>query len=160
MPEQPQSFDFPAHFLENYNTQLSPENEQRFQNWLSVITTRAKRNVGADLQDYDLRGYWLNGGYNDTSGQGHMTDQYKKPNHPTFSKESMYSGTMSPWGVPFEGGSWSEKGDTYTPSAIMLQYTHPKDFLQKYMSDVEPDVILQWPKKSISAAKKPAPFAQ
>ena len=71
-----------------------------------------------------------------------MIDTYKKPNHPTFSDESQYHGTASPWGVPFEGGRWSPDGKSYTPSATMLKYTHPVDFLKNYMKRVEPSTSL------------------
>lgn len=134
--------DFDKHFRDNYNTPLSDRNQQRFNNWLAAESKRRGREISNDMADYDLKGYWLNGGYKNTSGQGHMPDTYKKPNHPTFSNQSQYHGTMSPWGVPFEGGHWADDGSSYTPSETMLRYTHPQDFLQRYMEQVEPGVRL------------------
>ena len=135
-------FNFEQHFADNYNTPLDDTNEQRFQTWLKAESERRQRDVAGDLADYDLRGYWANGGYKDTSGQGHMPDTYKKPNHPTFSNQSKYHGTRSPWGVPYEGGTWAEDGSAYTPSKTMLRYTHPEPWLRRYMQDVEPGVRL------------------
>jgi hypothetical protein len=45
---------------QNY-TKLSDENEARFQNW--TPTQRPVCDMSNDDIDYDLRGYWLNGGY-------------------------------------------------------------------------------------------------
>lgn len=61
-----------------------------------------------DEQDYDLRGAWL-GGFKPNTGHG--TDQFKKPNHPTFSQESQYSTPLQP------GGTWTD--NTYVPSPAM-----------------------------------------
>jgi hypothetical protein len=141
--------DFDTHFQNNYNTSLSDENETRFNNWVAQEGKRRGRDMSGDTADYDLRGYWLNGGHKDTTGQGHMTDQYKKPNHPTFSNQSIYHGKDSPWGEPYQGGTWSQDAqgrDVYTPTATMLKYTHPTTFLQNYMRDREPGVTLILPK--------------
>ncbi len=57
-----------------------------------------KRLYGDDTgEDYDLRGAYAAGQTRD--GRGHMTDQFKKPNHPTFSNESQYAehGTPGHW---------------------------------------------------------------
>ena len=57
--------------------------------------------------DYDLRGlYNEQGPVRYAEGQ-HMTDRYKKPNHPTFSNQSMFSTPENP------GGAW--RGGTFVP---------------------------------------------
>jgi len=123
-----------------FDTQLSQENEQRFKSWLAVESKRRGRDMNRDLFDYDLRGYWLNGGHRDTTGRGHMPDKYKKPNHPTFSNESIYHD-----GVNYIGGSWS--GDSaFVPGATNLQ-VHGAANLQKYFNRVEPGVKLILPRK-------------
>lgn len=122
------------HFLENYNTKLSPANESPFQEWL------VKSGKEKDLQDYDLRGAWVNGQLAEPGSHG--TDLYKKPNHPTFSDQSIYHGSVGPHGGVFRGGTWSPEGDSYTPSAEMLRSTHPLNFLQNYMKKYEPGVKL------------------
>lgn len=75
-----------------YDTELTRDEETAYTMWMAQ-----QKNAGNILpddwgQDYDFRGYWK-----ETQGQGmstaetHFTDKYKKPNHPTFSNESIYS---------------------------------------------------------------------
>lgn len=141
--------DFDTHYRNGYNTTLSEENTKRFNNWIAAESKRSGKDMSREMDDYDIQGYWLSGGpTNTTSANGHGPDKYKKPNHPTFSDESIYHNTTSPYGTPFQGGKWAQDRDgknTYTPSATMLQHTHPKDYLQKYMSEIEPDVSLILP---------------
>lgn len=88
--------------LSEYDTDLGAGGEAHYQEW--------KKSLPAQLQsdtDYDLRGY-----YQDTNGgeaEGHLTDVYKKPNHPTFSKESKYY-KKGMW-----AGEWTEDGDFKIP---------------------------------------------
>jgi hypothetical protein len=116
-----------------FDTSLSPENEQRFNNWLQIQSKLRNRDVSQDLENYDLRGYWMNGGYKD-AGQGHMPDTYKKPNHPTFSDESIYHDNKN-----YIGGHWTE--DSFTPGKTNLQM-HGAERLQEYFSKHEPDIEL------------------
>jgi hypothetical protein len=135
------------YWKENYNTPLTGENPQRFQNWLALQKVKRGRDLSGDLTNYDMQGYWLNGGYKD-SGAGHMPDTYKKPNHPSFSNESQYSGKEDLWGGKFEGGRWvgdDKTGWSYQASARMLKTTHTRDMLQQYFADNEPDVMLLMP---------------
>jgi hypothetical protein len=61
------------------------------------------------MYDYDVNGYFLSG--QGTSPNGHMTDQFKKPNHPTFSDESIYSSLTGT-----KPGSWQGPNhDQYVP---------------------------------------------
>ena len=133
--------DIQKYYLENFNTQLKDGEEKQFQDWLANESSRQKRSVVNDLQDYDLRGAFKAG--EGRGPEGHMTDRWKKPNHPTFSDESVYHGTMSPFGIPYQGGHWSEDKPTFTPSTTMLGTTHREDDLRRYMKEIEPDVILQ-----------------
>jgi hypothetical protein len=64
-----------------------------------------------DLYDYDLRGLWKSGG--GFGADAHATDQFKKPNHPTFSIESQYNGVPRPDGGVFQGGHWL--GEQFVP---------------------------------------------
>lgn len=66
-----------------FETQLSGVEEQTFQNWKAV---HAPKDSG---MDYDLRGAFKAG--LKPGPDGHWPDTYKKPNHPTFSDESIYS---------------------------------------------------------------------
>ena len=91
-----------------YNTQLSPDEESAYQAWAKG-QGREK-----DVFNYDLRGAWkeLQSGTMGEDERGHLGDKYKKPNHPTFSTESIYNGKDG-----YQGGVWSRNGnvDVYTP---------------------------------------------
>ena len=67
----------------SYDTQLTPEEEKRFQVWKAIY---APNDSGAD---YDLRGAFKSGVK--PAANGHWPDTFKKPNHPTFSIESQYA---------------------------------------------------------------------
>lgn len=69
---------------DDYNTQLSPSDEAMFQVWKSQ---NAPHDSGAD---YDLRGAYQSG-LQPSAANGHWPDTYKKPNHPTFSDQSVYA---------------------------------------------------------------------
>lgn len=67
-----------------YNTRLSAADESKFQGWAK------KEGRQGDLADYDLRGFWKSGAA--FAKNGHGSDEWKKPNHPTFSTGSRYHG--------------------------------------------------------------------
>lgn len=81
-----------------YDTALSPDDETKFQKWKGV---NAPKDSG---EDYDLRGAYKEG--LSKQANGHWSDKYKKPNHPTFSDQSQYAKD-----TPEKAGHW--KGDTY-----------------------------------------------
>lgn len=116
-----------------YDTPLTPEEEAAFQQWKAL---HAPNDSGVD---YDLRGAWKYGAKQ--AANGHWPDTYKKPNHPTFSKESIYAADR-----PDLAGQWS--GDTYLPSRPelyegrnmnenLLQYVDPQN------PSVDPNYMLQ-----------------
>ncbi len=118
-------------FTNKYNTKLSPEQETQFLNWA------AANNRLNDLADYDMRGAWANGIAADANA--HFPDTYKKPNHPTFSNESIYHGIDG-----YEGGSWSKKADfdAFTPGRTNLEMRSPQE-LEQYLKQSDPNVILE-----------------
>ena len=118
-----------------FDTYLSDENKLRFNNWVQQQSQTRGRDLNQDMQDYDLQGYWLNGGYKDT-GTSHMPDTYKKPNHPTFSNESIYHD-----GKNYAGGTWGD--GTFTPGRTNLQY-HGIENLKNYFQKYEPDTELNY----------------
>lgn len=123
----------------SYDTKLSKDDETSFQTW----ATEAGR-VG-DLTDYDLRGWWKKNGKQDA--RGHMTDEFKKPNHPTFSADSKYSDKDNP------GGKWSgseAKGWTFTPSEANLKNMSAEK-LKAYFQEREPDAKLILPEAEESS---------
>jgi hypothetical protein len=111
-------------FWSKLNTYLPPPEEFQFQQWMKGMG----KNAGWEQNDYDARGFYRNikdnranfvqgitlplGPNNPvveyvdrqplTNWEGHGTDTYKKPSHPTFSDESKYNdGSMF-------GGHWME----------------------------------------------------
>lgn len=124
-------------YTNQYNTQLTPLDEAKFQKWL------ANTGKASDLYDYDLRGAWLAGASKDP--RGHLTDKFKKPNHPTFSTESIYSSPTA------SGGVWAKKDGKwiFDASPINVQMYGP-DALKDYFSKVEPDSTLVLPPQPVS----------
>jgi hypothetical protein len=117
----------------SFDTGLTPEQEKQFLLW------KVKNTPKDSGEDYDLRGLFLSG--QDTGARGHTTDQFKKPNHPTFSVESKYNGVSGQ-----VGGRWVERdGKTYFyASPTNLKY-HSAEELKDYFKRVEPDVVLVLP---------------
>lgn len=127
-------------FARRFNTDLGEDNEKRYERWVSAQSKARGRDLSKDTINYDLRGYWLDGGYKD-KGEGHMTDKWKKPNHPTFSTESIYDGAKDDRGVKWKGGKWSKDYSEFTPSKKM-RTTHPTEMLLRYFHEYEPGVKL------------------
>jgi len=127
----------PRDFTERYNTQLSPEDEQKFNLWAQA-NNRVK-----DSYDYDMRGAYqeLMSGQTQQADNGHFTDKFKKPNHPTFSNESQYNGVDG-----FSGGQWVEtpKGTSFAPGQSQSKLW-PADELGQYFKQTEPDITLMQP---------------
>lgn len=93
-------FDAPA-AASSYDTKLSASDEGKFSEWKQQY---APNDSGAD---YDLRGAYKEG-FKPDPVTGHWPDTYKKPNHPTFSDQSIYAKD-----APEKAGHWD--GDTYVP---------------------------------------------
>jgi hypothetical protein len=131
-------------FTDKYNTKLSKDDEAKFQSWAE------QSGHAGDTRDYDMRGWWKKNGSNgQTDERGHFTDEFKKPNHPTFSDESKYDGADGN-----KGGKWGGTDDapTFTPSQTNLK-NMSADELQDYFSKVEPDSKLVLPQSK--GAKAP-----
>lgn len=125
---------FSEDYSDKFNTVLSPDDEEKYQAW----ATENRREK--DVYDYDLRGAWkeLQSGTMSEDERGHLGDKYKKPNHPTFSDQSIYSGQD---GVA--GGVWSrnaEGKDVYTPGRKLSSVE--ADRLRRYFLRNEPGVML------------------
>ena len=133
----------PNDFTNRYNTKLSPGEEIAFQSWVSNQSAARGRDMSKDLYDYDLRGFWKNGtGFADN---GHGSDAYKKPNHPTFSDQSQYHGVDG-----YTGGSWSKGAEgnwTFEASNTNTQF-HPPERLVNYVRRAEPKNKLVLPASS------------
>ena len=119
----------PVDYSGSFNTPISPDEEAAFQKWAGP---RA-----GDLSDYDLRGAWKAGAT--ASPNGHLPDTFKKPNHPTFSNESKYSGEQTP------GGEWIDKGDgkwAFKPTPYNIQ-AYGEGALENYFRENEPEATLE-----------------
>lgn len=118
-----------------YNTPLTPEQEAQFVKW-AQSSGRAR-----DTYDYDLRGAWKDD--IQAAANGHLPDTYKKPNHPTFSAESIYHGADGQY-----GGEWA--GDDKTGWVFKASPLNTANYangrLQDYFRRVEPDAKLVMPK--------------
>ena len=131
------------HFIQNFNTKLTDEEEASFQQWAAQESEKSGRDKFRDLEDYDLKGAWkeLQKGTMSEDERGHLGDKYKKPNHPTFSDQSIYHNTKDPkTGSKYKGGTWGKEDgkDIYTPSEHVLK-THGVDSLTDYFNQVEVD---------------------
>ena len=77
-----------------YNTPLNLSDELKFQ--IAKANSPFRNDSG---YDYDYRGFYNKyGNLTPQATNGHLTDEYKKPNHPTFSIESNYY-TGQPYAV-------------------------------------------------------------
>jgi hypothetical protein len=124
----------PADLTASYNTPLSPEDEAKFQAWV-----QANHRQG-DLADYDLRGAWKADAKE--ASNGHLPDTWKKPNHPTFSSESVYNGADG-----HQGGAWTEvKGRWhFKASPGNVANMGSAGALEQYFRQREPDSNLELP---------------
>jgi hypothetical protein len=112
-----------------FNTKLSPKDEAKFQSWAKDNG----KNPDMESIDYDLRGMYADSAK--FAGNGHGTDKFKKPNHPTFSDQSKYHNSSDGEGGMYVGGKWGGEGDqfTYTPSKEMMLKTHNPDDMVDYI---------------------------
>lgn len=133
----------PLDFSGQYNTALAPDQEAAFQAWTrdqtaKLAKTDHPRNVANDSYDYDLRGWYAQNGSQDLS-DAHLTDQFKKPNHPTFSDQSQYSGVDG-----YQGGQWQQNGNAWSFTPGKGNVYSPED-LQDYFKRVEPGNTVNLP---------------
>lgn len=145
--------DYDNFFRGNFNTALSPEEETQFQQWAQANG----KDPYFESTDYDLRGFWKD--KQAFAENGHGSDRYKKPNHPTFSDQSMYHNTPTPSGERYIGGSWetmppaqgvlTETKMIFRPSHQMLDSTHPVELLRDYMDKYETGNMLLMPGEAL-----------
>ncbi len=124
-------------FRNQYNTELPQESVEPFFLWAMEESKQKGRNIFNDMQDYDLQGYFLSGMWKGGSG-GHGPDTFKKPNHPTFSNESMYHGVDE-----YKGGKWGE--NSFTPSETNLEFFNKGQYSDYFMR-FEPGITLDFQK--------------
>lgn len=111
----------------SYDTPLTPQQAADYNRWRATLPPALQNTA-----DYDLQGAYMASAQAD--GRAHMTDQFKKPNHMTFSDGSQYSTAQMP------GGQWVAAPDgsyTFWASQHNVQM-HPLLEMQRYFSEVEP----------------------
>jgi len=128
----------PLDYSERYNTPIPPERQAEFNQWVAAQTKATGKNPLHDRYDYDVQGDYLAGAGRDE--RGHGSDQFKKPNHTTFSDQSIYHGKDG-----HQGGHWNQDAGgnyvSYQPSDTNLQFRSPEE-LQQYFKQVEPNTKL------------------
>jgi hypothetical protein len=91
-------------------------------------------------QDYDYEGYVKKYGEPDQSKGQHLTDEFKLPNHITFSRESIYSTPEK------QGGEWKKLDGKWHFFASPYNLTvHSPERLQRYFQEREKDAVLHLP---------------
>jgi len=80
----------------SFDTSLDPIDESLYRVWKNQVAP------GDTGKNYDYRGAYA-AGIMPSLPSGHWPDTFKKPNHPTFSVESQYSGAY-----PEKAGSWED----------------------------------------------------
>lgn len=124
-------FQVPPAMSQGYDTKLSPAAEARFQTWLRTLPRRLQ-----ETSDYDMRGAFSANARE--AANGHLPDTYKKPNHVTYSNESIYS--RSPGAPP--AGRWFQGPDGkwfFWAAPTNVTNAGGVNGLQNYFSTVEPD---------------------
>lgn len=119
-------------YSQQNNTPLDDNEHQAFLNWAK----QKMINVPEQLKNYDIQGFYKSG--LGQSENGHFTDEFKKPNHPTFSDQSIYSNPEQ-----LSGGHWNE--DSFTPSNTNMIFNSPQN-LENYFNKVEPETQLDFSK--------------
>lgn len=147
MPNPPQTFVNDAYrdsrdFTDHYNTPLTPQEEAGYRTWLNSVHPRQR-----NTRDYDLQGYYkaARDGIDpsrfklavDPEGNLHFDDRFKKPNHYTFSTDSMYSGRDG-----YYGGQWHELGNNKYSYIVNPSNLYSNAELQDYFNRNEIGNIL------------------
>ena len=147
MPNPPQTFvnnayRDPRDFTDRYNTLLTPQEEAGYRTWLNTVHPRQR-----NIRDYDLQGYYkaARDGIDpsrfklavDPEGNLHFDDRFKKPNHYTFSTDSMYSGRDG-----YYGGQWRKLGNNKYSYTVNPSNLYSNAELQDYFNRNEIGNIL------------------
>jgi len=136
-------YDDPKDFTDRYNTPLPAGKEAAYEQWAKSV----RQDPVQGKYDYDLQGAFVAG--LKPGSNGHLDDKFKKPNHPTFSTQSMYSGADG-----FQGGEWQQTQGgrwSFRPSQTNLQF-HPGNELNDYFRKREPGNQLLAPLPSQTVA--------
>ncbi len=122
----------PSDFSGRYNTPIPADRQAAFDSYAEEKKRTTGKDPRGDRYDYDVNADWLAGAKTDE--RGHGSDQFKKPNHPSFSDQSVYNGVDGN-----QGGQWMDATTRTLPSGKQLGrgYFQPTETMQKYRSPVE-----------------------
>lgn len=112
---------------------LTGDEEKAFRDWYDRYARSQNLDLNPDAKEhyYDYRTYWKNRTEQQKNDEwklgNHLPDTYKKPGHPTFSTESIYSTRKTP------GGTWKKVGlgPVYDEQFVDSKYTKN---LRKYQN--------------------------
>jgi hypothetical protein len=126
--------------MQQDKTKMDMSNENNgYVKWAASLPKRLQ-----ETNDYDLKGYFDKYGPVSVTGDQHLTDEFKKPNHVTFSNESIYN---SP---DHQGGEWRQGTDKkweFIASPWNIKNVGV-DSLQTYFKENEPQSKLTLPPAS------------
>jgi hypothetical protein len=134
---------------DKYNTPIPPDLMPDYLRWVQQQSQKKGYDVRLDAKSYDIQGLFMalhkgeKGLYDEKTG--HSTDRFKKPNHISFSNESMYAKDG------LEGGKWTytDKGTEFTPGKTNYIYNQANDIF-KYFREREPNIKLNLPNTKVS----------
>lgn len=133
---------------------VGPEDYQNFNKWFSKYTMEGRRGVKPNDPelDYDHHTFWMDLIKKHDRGEItqdelkyqltadiHGPDTYKRPNHPTYSDESMY------FDDEIQPGTWDkEVENTFHPSESQVK-KFGKDFYKEYEKQVGDKIAIDQP---------------
>jgi len=128
--------------FEDTITQLNPEEEVQFDVWAGKMRSEGKIHPLDDFSDYDMRGYWKETGGNESLKAGeHFPDKWKRPNHPTFSTESVYSQGDFAEKYGDMAGHWENNEFVPPVSVEELYNTYENDAQTEYDTLRQKDIL-------------------
>lgn len=134
-----------------------PEENMSLIQFMKYISDTGRMSDDYDYEsffnDKDLFKKWLKYELSNPM-KAHFSDKYKKPNHITFSEESIYSNEKT------KGGRWlNEDGKMYfIPTDLNIKNAGGEDKLREYFKINEPNVTLSFPDNDTLYMKKGGTF--
>ena len=110
----------------NMNTILTEKEEKEFQKWVQQEKENGNIPEADNSFDYDYRGYWKTYASKgrDVRVDGHYPDMFKKPNHPTFSTESIWAKNE------FKGYATDFKNGQFVPARVKYPRENQIQYLE------------------------------
>lgn len=123
--------------FDNVTPQFPPAVEDKYRMWLEKIGQTPDQGMAVDRNgtgmDYDLRAFYAKYGPVDVVKGQHLTDEFKLPNHKTFSNESIFAaGDYAKY-----AGRWVGEGDNaqYVPSKTTYAAEHRVELANTIATD-------------------------